>query len=225
VCNGQISSKDYKKTIRRIKLLFQGKKKELIRMMRRDMLQAAKGHHFEEASKIKRTIFGLEHIQDVALIKEENLKTVHDFRIESYDIAHISGTDVVGVMTVVENGEPNKAEYRKFKIKTFSGADDTRALKEVLSRRLEHAEWKMPRLIVIDGGKAQKNAAESVLAEAGVAIPVVSVVKDEYHKAREILGEKRIVSDHEQAIILANLEAHRFAVSYHRNLRNKRSFS
>ncbi len=224
VCSGVVSKAEYKKTIRRIKLLFNGKKSELLRTLKQDMKRAAKMREFEEAERIKRTIFGLTHIQDVALIKEDSLKTLRNFRIESYDIAHISGVASVGVMTVVEDGEPNKSAYRKFKIKSFTGADDTRALKEIIERRLAHNEWRLPRLFVIDGGKAQKKAAEKVLDEAGLSIPVVSVVKDEHHRPKDILGERRIIEAHEQEILLANNEAHRFAISYHRNLRSKRSF-
>ncbi|MEY4343125.1 MAG: hypothetical protein RL736_921, partial [Pseudomonadota bacterium] len=82
---------------------------------------------FEEAAKVKRQIFALHHIQDVALIKSDNKPvsfpyafgdSLHQFRIESYDIAHLSGTNVVGVMTVVENSEVKKSDYRKFKILT-----------------------------------------------------------------------------------------------------------
>ena len=98
-------------------------------------------------------------------------------RIEGYDVAHISGTAMVGVMTVIVDGEPEKNEYRKFKIKTVRGADDTASLTEVLERRFGHPEWPYPRLIVVDGGVAQKNRAERVLSEIGINIPVVSVVK------------------------------------------------
>lgn len=224
VCSGAITKTDYKKTIRRIKLLFSGKKSELLRSLKQDMKKAAKGQAFEEAERIKRIIFGLTHIQDVALIKEDSLKTLKNFRIESYDIAHISGTASVGVMTVVDDGEVDKNSYRKFRIKSFSGADDTRALREILERRLAHSEWRLPRLFVIDGGKAQKKVAENVLEEAGLVIPVVSVVKDERHRPKDILGERRIVQVHEREILLANSEAHRFAISYHRGLRERKLF-
>jgi excinuclease ABC subunit C len=124
----------------------------------------------------------------------------------------------VGVMTVVEDGELNKSQYRKFKIRLDKN-DDTKNLKEVLSRRLNHPEWPMPSLIAVDGGVGQLNAAKSVLKERGLDIQIVSIVKDERHKAREILG----LGDQSlsRAIILANAEAHRFAIGYHRKLRGK----
>ena len=124
-------------------------------------------------------------------------------------------------MVVVLDGEPDKSEYRKFKIKTVAGADDTASLSEVLRRRFAHPEWPYPRLIVIDGGKAQKNRAQKVLKDMGLRIPVVSVVKDLRHKPREILGDKGYFQKREREILLANSEAHRFAITYHRTLRDK----
>ncbi len=221
VCTGVISKQEYAKTIRNIKLFFEGKKKTLIKKLEREMKEASAKQEFEKAGKIKKTIFALEHIQDVALLKSEKIFGQESFRIEAYDVAHISGTNVVGVMTVVEDGEAAKSEYRKFKIKSFSGADDTRALREILERRLAHPEWSAPKLIVADGGRAQVNTVEKVLLENGMEIPVVGVVKDERHRPREILGDKKITSKYEKEILLANAEAHRFAIGYHRDLRGK----
>ena len=143
---------------------------------------------------------------------------VHHFRIEAYDIAHTAGTETVGVMTVVEDGEPKKSDYRMFKVRGFKN-DDTGALKEILNRRLTHSEWPMPRLIVLDGGKGQLNAARNVLENAGVAIPTVAVVKDERHRPREIIGNDPYRTTKERDILAANSEAHRFALAYHKRRR------
>jgi excinuclease ABC subunit C len=182
----------------------------------------AKAREFERAGEIKRQIFALNHIHDVSLIKQENLTEKmlpgSFFRVEAYDVAHFAGKDVVGVMTVVENGVANRAEYRKFKIKENPGVNDTKALKEILSRRLNHDEWHLPNLIVVDGALAQKNAAESVLSEFGYQIAVVAVTKNEYHKPKNILGE-RVHLVHESEILLANNEAHRYAIGFHKKLR------
>jgi excinuclease ABC subunit C len=178
---------------------------------------------FEKAEKIKRTIFALNHIQDVALIKEENIeeKTGKAFRIEAYDVAHISGTNTVGVMTVVENGMVNKAEYRKFKINE-SVQNDVAGLGEMLRRRLNHEEWKFPDIIVVDGSTAQKNIAEKTLKQFGVPdIIVVAVTKDERHRPKMITGREDLIHKYESEILLANSEAHRFAIKYHRERRNK----
>lgn len=232
VCVGIISKTEYAKTIRRIKLFFEGKKKALVGRLERDMKKAARNQNFEEAGKIKKTIFALNHIQDVALLKADfqrasslNPYASIPIRIEAYDVAHISGTNTVGVMVVLEDNEPRKSEYRKFKIKTSTN-DDNASLREMLIRRLGHPEWQMPKLIVVDGGVAQVNTAEKVLGERGIGIPVVGVVKDEHHKPKDFLvGKKSILKPalgvFNQAILLANSEAHRFAVGYHRTLRSK----
>jgi excinuclease ABC subunit C len=219
-CAGRISKKDYAKIIRNISLFFEGKKEKVILNLEKEMKTLAKKREFEEAEKVKRKIFALEHIQDIALIKKdlEESGSKECFRIEAYDIAHISGTNVVGVMTVVEDGEVNKSQYRKFKIKADKN-DDTKNLKEVIERRLNHPEWPLPQLIAVDGGIGQLNAAKEMLKKRGFDIAVAAVVKDERHKAREILN----LSDKskEKAVLLANFEAHRFAITYHRKLRSK----
>ena len=221
-CGGWISKEDYKKIIRHIILFFEGKKARLIQSLEKEMKLLAKQQKFEEAEKVKRQIFALDHIQDIALIKKDiesqEGKSGVVFRIEAYDIAHISGTNVVGVMTVVEDGEVNKSQYRKFKIKAEKN-DDTKNLKEVLNRRINHPEWPLPNLVVVDGGVGQLNAARAVHKERGLEIKVVSVLKDERHKAKQILDleDKSL----ERSILVANLEAHRFAINYHRLLRSK----
>lgn len=238
VCAGWISKKDYRKIINHIKLFFEAKKPRLIKSLEKEMNSLAKKHKFEEAEKVKRQIFALGYIQDIALIKKDiespstsldstrdkSLGAMHKVRIEAYDVAHISGKDVVGVMTVVMDGELDKSQYRKFKIRTDKN-DDTKSLKEIISRRLGHPEWRFPNLMVVDGGKTQINAAKSVLVQSGLDfIEVVSVVKDERHKAREILddlGKPYRKVAHQKEILLANSEAHRFAINYHRLLRGR----
>jgi excinuclease ABC subunit C len=131
-------------------------------------------------------------------------------------------------MTVVEEGVAQKNEYRKFRIRSAKAGDDVGALKEIISRRLGHDEWPMPHIIAVDGGTAQINAAQKVLAEYGVGIPVVGVVKDEKHRPREIRGFRELASRsstplgiNERDILLANSEAHRFAIGYHRKTSRK----
>jgi len=220
VCTGEISKKDYRRIIGHIALLFQGKKKELIRELERELKTAIKEERFEEASRFNRQVFALRHIQDISLIKDEYhqpLFTGGSRRIEGYDVAHLQGSANVGVMTVVEEGLAQPREYRKFKIRTAIPGDDTGALREVLSRRLGHDEWPMPQLIVVDGGVAQMNAARSVLEGYGMHIPVIAVVKDEKHRPREIRGKREVAFNiDDREILLVNAEAHRFAIGYHR---------
>lgn len=221
VCSGEISKKDYAKNVRNIILFFEGNKKQILKNLEKEMKELSGTREFEKAEKVKRQIFALGHIQDVALIKEGRLPreaSEKGLRIESYDIAHLSGQDVVGTMTVVEDGETKKSDYRKFKIKKDPGVNDPRALSEVLDRRLNHPEWPWPDLIVVDGGLIQKNAMEKVLKNRGFQIPVVSVVKDERHKPKNILGDSKWLK-FEREILLSNAEAHRFALGFHKKLR------
>ena len=128
---------------------------------------------------------------------------------------------MVGVMTVVSDGEVNKSEYKKFKIRTQVDANDTGALKEVLERRLAHTEWAYPNLIVVDGGSAQLNTAKNILKNLNLEVATVSVVKDDRHRARDIMGDKTFALKYEREILLANSEAHRFAITYHKQMRGK----
>ncbi|MFA6095133.1 MAG: GIY-YIG nuclease family protein [Candidatus Paceibacterota bacterium] len=235
VCTGSISRKEYLGIVRHIELFLHGKKQALVRGLEKEMKTLAKKLEFEEAGEIKRTIFALEHINDIALIKED--VRIADagslMRIEAYDIAHLSGTHVVGVMTVIENGVLKKSDYRKFKIKgdtrsvvpTKVGSqknDDVNNLKEVLQRRFTHPEWQFPNVIVVDGAAAQLNALNAVLETLEIKDVVgVAVTKNEAHRPKHIVGDSEFVRVYSRDILLANSEAHRFAIAYHRKLRGR----
>jgi len=219
------SRKEYQKTIRHIRLFFEGKKKQVIRELEKDMKMLAKAEEFENADRIKRKIFALQHIQDIALLKDDAriYRDDRTVRIEAYDIAHLGGKDMVGVMTAVESGVPKKSEYRKFKIQSVATSNDTAALREVLDRRLGHDEWPLPQVIAVDGSTAQKNTAEAVLKKYGLVIPVVGIVKNEQHRPQRVIGARSVIQTHHDAILLANAEAHRFAIHYHREKGRKRN--
>jgi len=242
VCTGEISKREYQRIIRNIKLLFEGKKSSLVASLTREMREAAKRKNFEHAAEVRNTTFALDHIQDIALLKDDFLShepasrqtrlprlavasRSHEpadiRRIEGYDVAHMSGKEIVGAMVVLDAGVPKKSAYRKFKLRTIDTSNDPGALKEILERRLRHPEWVLPDLIVVDGGKAQVNAARRVLGGEKIFIPVVGVVKDERHKPKKIIGDKAIVHTQERNILLANAEAHRFAIRFHREKRDK----
>jgi excinuclease ABC subunit C len=215
------TKKVYQKTITHICELFSGNKHKIIADLTKDMKQASKEERFEEAKILRDKIRALEHIQDVSLIKNEHriYKDERSLRIESYDIAHLFGSDMVGVMTVIEGGELAKSEYRKFNIRGFTASNDPGALQEVLTRRLGHPEWPFPDLLIVDGSTAQKNAFERVLKRQGLTIPVVGVVKDERHRPIRLIGQGDLIEKHKNAILLANAEAHRFAITFHRSKR------
>jgi excinuclease ABC subunit C len=240
--------KIYLNNIKNIKLFFSGKKKDILKNLEKEMRGYAKSREFEKAEVVKRQIFALKHINDVALLKNgftsdkifdpapffgrikgnkagpsdtKILSLVSPFRIEAYDVAHMGGKNMVGVMTVILDGEMEKGEYKKFKIRTQDNANDTGALAEILERRFLHTEWQRPELIVVDGGIAQINVALRILKKFKLKIPIVSVLKNEKHKPKAILGDEKIINKNKSAILLANSEAHRFAINYHKNMRNR----
>jgi excinuclease UvrABC nuclease subunit len=223
----ETNKQEYAKTIRYVRMFFEGKKKLIIRELEKEMMRLAKKEAFEDAAILKRKIFALQHIQDIALLKDDARRYTDErsARIEAYDVAHLFGDDMVGVMTVVEAGEAKHGEYRKFTIKSIQGSNDTGALKEVLSRRLQHPEWPYPQIIVVDGSTAQKNAAEYILRKLGIMIPIVAVVKDDKHRPVRIIAPKKLLELYENAILLCNAEAHRFALGFHKKKRTARALS
>ncbi len=218
-----LNKDEYEKTIKNLILFFNGKKKELIKNLEDEMANSASLLKFEKANEIKKTLYALSHIRDVALIKKdiEEINTKQGpYRIESYDIAHLSGKNTVGVMTVTEGSNTSPDQYRKFKISKDVN-NDTASIKEVLKRRFNHPEWRMPDLVVVDGGITQRNVTIKVLKELNIDVPVVSVVKDDSHKPSYFLGDENIVKQHKEMILRANSESHRFAITYHKKLRGK----
>ncbi|MDD5900283.1 MAG: excinuclease ABC subunit UvrC [Lachnospiraceae bacterium] len=158
-------------------------------------------------------------------------------RTESFDISNTAGFASVASMVVFENGKPNKAEYRKFRIKTVQGSDDYASMREVLTRRFSHGLRereegvgekfsRFPDLILMDGGKGQVNIAEQVLSEMGISIPVCGMVKDDKHRTRGLYfhNEELPMNQHGEGFRLLTRiqdETHRFAIEYHRSLRGK----
>lgn len=218
--------KAYDKTIRYLRLFFRGESKKVRELIQKEMKHNVKMLNFEEANKNKKLLYALDHISNISLIKKSALGAEgnHNFRIEAFDIAHLSGTDVVGSMAVIIGKQSVNSEYRKFKI-TKEANNDTGALAEMIGRRLNHPEWTFPDLIVVDGNKVQMDVAESILKARRISIPVVAVTKDEKHKADKILGISELIEAYKDEIIKANSEAHRFAITYHRMRRNVRMYA
>ena len=151
-------------------------------------------------------------------------------RIECFDISHIQGSETVASMVVFEDGQPNKNEYRRYKLKTVEGKpDDFKSMQEVVGRRYRDALEKgpIPDLIIIDGGKGQLNAALTLIRAAGLTeVTVVGLAKEFEHIFREGISEPLILPRHSQSLYLVQRirdEAHRFAITYHRKLRSKRN--
>ena len=201
------------------------------------MRAAARAQHFELAAKLRNQVFALEHIQDIALLKREEEESpaaregeVNILgRIEGYDISHAQGTSIVASMVVFEGGQPAKAEYRLFRIKTVEQSNDTASLQEAIRRRFGHA-WPNPDLLLIDGGLGQVHAVEAVLRELGRAIPVIGMAKGAERKRTDLIcseGQERLCAaaePHLRLLTQVRDEAHRFAITYHRKVRSRTMF-
>ncbi len=230
-CVGAISKKEYAKNLKNIESILSGEINKLLKSLEKEMKLKAKEKKFEEAGKILERIKAFNYLKDINLIKKETLykDDSEEMRIESYDVSHISGVNRVGVMCVFEDGEFKKSEYKKFKL-TEKTNNDLEGLVEILERRFRHSEWKYPNLLVIDGGKTHleyiyKRIENSLSKDLLGKIIFASVVKNEKHKAREVLvlrkKDEKIVRKCEKEIISLNEETHRFAINYHKFLRNK----
>lgn len=155
-------------------------------------------------------------------------------RIESYDISNISGTDIVGGMVVFQSGKPKRSDYKRFKLEGLTGQDDYGSMRQVLLRRFTHylSEDKgfseKPDLLLIDGGTVHARVAADALRELGLTLPVFGMVKDDRHRTRALVTPegKEISMETNQTVFsfIGNIqeETHRFAITYHRQLRSKR---
>ena len=155
-------------------------------------------------------------------------------RIEAYDISNIAGTDIVAGMVVFENGKPRKSDYKRFKLEGFADQDDYASMRQVLTRRFTHFRnadkgfEQPPELLLIDGGVTHAGVAVLVLEALGLSFPVFGMVKDDRHRTRALVTPQgqEIRIDNNQAVFAfigtIQEEVHRFAITYHRNLRSKR---
>ena len=234
-CVGAVTKKEYTRTIRHLALFFSGRVDALRKTLQEEMQTYAEQEEFELAGKAKQSLYALDHIQDVSLLRadtDESIKThvsadtaQHTAsRIEAFDIAHLQGSAAVGVMAVYLDGELRPDNYRTFTLLSTKKGDDAGGLREILSRRLLHEEWGLPDLVVVDGSAVQRKVAVQELAKVGLlSVPVVAVTKDDKHKPRQLYGAKSEIHRYEREILLVNAEAHRFAIKTHRK-KSRRSF-
>ncbi|MEK7651544.1 MAG: GIY-YIG nuclease family protein [Patescibacteria group bacterium] len=220
-CTGNFSRTEYLENIKNLELFFEGKKKKIIGNLKKDMAKASRKTEYEKADKIKHQLFSLQHIQDVAVISDDKFQNPNakfqTKRIEGYDISNISGKFAVGSMVVFKDNEPDKNEYRKFRIKTVFGPNDTGMIKEIFTRRFRNS-WRKPDLILIDGGRGQVNAAREILRKFKLGIPLVGLAKGLERKRNDIIGKIPEFTDL-KTLIRVRDEAHRFAIAYHKKIR------
>ena len=215
---------------------------------KREMLEMVKNNAQITLEKFKDKYLRDKEINKIALEELQELLDLEIWpsRIEAYDISNIQGVDSVGSMIVFEEGRSKNSDYRRFRIKTVKGANDYDSMREILTRRFSHGleevkaiqESKLqfsagkfsnfPDIIMMDGGKGQINIALEVLRDLNISIPVCGLVKDDKHATRGIIynNEELIInrsSNLMQLIRRIQDEVHRFAITYHRSLRDKRT--
>ncbi|HLR65068.1 MAG TPA: excinuclease ABC subunit UvrC [Pseudogracilibacillus sp.] len=204
---------------------FRGTKRELVEMAEKNAKIALEERFSLIELDEERTIKAVERLGEVL-----HIETPH--RIEAFDNSNIQGTDPVSAMVTYIDGKPAKNEYRKYKVKEVEGADDYSTMREVIRRRytrLLKESLPLPDLIIVDGGKGQINVAEDVLEnELSLSIPICGLVKDDKHKTSELLyGSPAQIVDLERnsnefyLVQRIQDEVHRFAISFHRQLRSK----
>jgi excinuclease ABC subunit C len=248
-CNLRVTREEYRKQIRGLRLVLEGRKGRLIREMEAEMKEAAKALQFERAARIRDAVTALGKLELRGEVDKDvqphvfvidprrglaGLKKALGLRqtprsIEGIDIAHLGGEDTVASLVCFLDGVPFKEGYRKFKLRTIQGVDDFASIREVVLRRFRRAaddESVFPDILLIDGGKGQLNAARDALTALGVEPPcLISLAKQE----EEIFlpGEKEPLRLARRSAGLRLLqavrdEAHRFAQSYLHTLRRKR---
>ncbi len=215
---------------------------------KKDMLEMVKNNAQITLEKFKDKYLKDKELNRVSLLELQELLSLDEWpsRMEAYDISNIQGVDSVGTMIVFEEGRAKNSDYRRFKIKTVKGANDYDSMREILTRRFNHGldeikaiqqrDLKLsagkfstfPDLIMMDGGKGQVNIALEVLKSLNIDIPVCGLVKDDKHQTRGIVyNNKELIinrgSNLMQLIRRIQDEVHRFAITYHRSLRDKRT--
>jgi excinuclease ABC subunit C len=237
VCLGEIDKKNYReKVIRPLVYFLNGKKRTLLSSLERKMKKASDESNFEEAKRLRDQLNSLNRIRDISLLDKTFVNDYFDDDefviklIEGYDISNLGEDAKVGSMVVFNRKGPVKESYKKFKIKTVFKQSDVDCLKEVLGRRLKHEEWTTPDLILVDGGKPQVGIAEKVLIGFNLNIPIIGIAKGKERKKNEFISnikdEKMIqwIKGNEKLLIQVRDEAHRFAISYQRQLLRKKDY-
>lgn len=264
---GKTSLSDYRANLRKLMQYLRGERQKVLDKMERDMERAAKRQEFEKAADIRNQYFSLKALSKqivfsdkefLDISKDRGLQGLADLlglqkvpqRIEGYDISHMQGTDNVASMVVFTNGIPDKAAYRKFKMR-LPGNNDFGHMDEAITRRCSEKnrkDWGLPDLFLIDGGKGQLAAAIRARDAAGVSRPMIGLAKREeeivvsleksqvqvsrleLHKQNAIVNESEDFwlillpksSDIVKLLQRVRDESHRFAVSYHSVLKGKR---
>ena len=211
-----------------------GEKRDLVRLAKQNAIDMLSKNSDKYKRKKNERKMALEDLQDILDLKD------FPHRLECYDISNISGVESVGSMVVYEDGLAKKSDYRKFKIKTVQGPDDYKSMEEVLTRRFLRGQadkkdgkinsfYIYPDVLLIDGGLGQVNVVTRALDKLGIQIPIVGLVKDDFHKTRGLVYQGKeirlkVASRLYRLLFSIQEEAHRFALNYHKSLHTKSMF-
>lgn len=238
----------YKKTIKHIIDFLEGNSKKVVKELEKERAIYAKEEKFEKAAEVQRQLDAIarvtepfvkpfEYVTNPNLREDTREKEMQDLqkilaahnvyidfprRIECYDNSNIQGTNPTSSMVVATDGEIDKSQYRKFKIRKVKGPNDFASMQEVLQRRLQHTEWRMPQLFIVDGGKGQVSAALEILKQNNVSIPLIGLAK-RFETIITSNGEEIHIPKSSPALqLMMRLrdESHRFAITFHRKLRS-----
>jgi excinuclease ABC subunit C len=242
-CLGRISNAEYRARFAEACEFLDGRRPAVMLEVESRMREAAENGDYEGAARLRDTFFALKEMTKSHFIRKPPEMRKRDVArgladlaaaiglekppriIECCDISNLFGTHSVASLVVARDGMPDKRYYRHFRIKTVVGADDPRSMAEVVRRRFSHAEWEKPDLFICDGGITQLRATRAALAELGIAdVPTIGLAERQeelvFDDGRENLMLPR---DSEALFVCTRLrdEAHRFAITYQRNLRDR----
>ena len=242
--------KEYRKNIEHIIDFLNGNTRKILKELNKERDQLSENEQFEKANLIQSKIMAIQlitgsfyknqveldtnpnlmddllqkEIDDLLSVLNSNNVQVKDLsRIECFDISNISGTNPVASMVTFTKGQKDSSSYRKFKIRGLDTPNDFAMMEEALTRRLNHPEWSMPDLLVVDGGKGQVSTAVKVLKNLGSKITVIGLAKREETIVTSDLREISVSKNSPGLKLLMRIrdEAHRFAITFHRKLRSK----
>jgi len=245
-CTGKAPHDFYLALCEGIVGFLEGKTSKVINKLTKRMGSAAAALRFEEAQRLKEMVRVLEKVErgkERGMVVSEKGEEIDwpgleklrealklrnlPLRIEAFDISNLSGTNAVGSMVVFKNGKPLKRDYRRFKIRTVKGPNDVASIREIVERRYTGSQSKLldlPDLILVDGGKGQVSAASSVLNRINLTVPLFGLAKKQEQLYIPETSKPIFLSHSSPALQLLQKvrdEAHRFAITYHRQKRNK----
>ncbi len=239
-CAGKISKRAYRERIRRLEDFLASRDEELIIGLSRRMQKLVRRERFEEAVRVRDQLEALGLLISLKPRRGSAPALDEDFRalglkrlprrIEAFDISNLHGRESVGSMVAFTDGEPDKDNYRRFRIRSVSGIDDYAMMREIVRRRytrLKEEGARLPDLVLIDGGLGHLEAAAGVLKSLGLGIPIIAIAKKEeliYTKSNNVPVRLRSGSPLLRLVQRVRDEAHRFALKYHRLLRGKHAF-